>query len=85
MSDFSKQIPADQKRCDMILERAVEMMARDGNASPLVVIDRLLTYAAAQASSLNGAEAAADAFRLVADRIEAGALDSVTGERQAKH
>lgn len=56
---------------DMILERAAELMIEIG-ASPELMVDRMLTYGAAQAVSLGGAKATGEAFRGMAGRIEEG-------------
>ncbi|TYR32087.1 hypothetical protein FY036_13460 [Mesorhizobium microcysteis] len=66
--------------CDMIVERAALMMVQEVNAPFSMILDRLLTYAAAQACVNDGSPHTAAAFRVVADKIEAGLFHSVTGE-----
>lgn len=63
--------------CDLILSRAVEMMQGEVGAEVGMIIDRLLTFSAAQAVLNDGTERAAAVFRMIADKIEGGALDSV--------
>jgi hypothetical protein len=50
------------------------------DASISIVFDRLLTYAAAQACTMEGSPRTAEVFRRLADNIERGAFHSVTGE-----
>ncbi len=56
---------------DMILERAAELILEIG-ATPELMVDRMLTYDAAQAVSLGGSKATGEAFRGMAGRIEEG-------------
>ncbi len=69
--------------CDRIVERAAEMMVGEAGASVGMVIDRMLTYAAAQACTTDGSPATAKAFRLFADKIDAGLFYPVTGEQHS--
>lgn len=74
---------AEERRmaaCDLIVSRAARMMVDEAGASVGMVLDRLLTYAAAQACVNEGSPHTAKAFRYFADRIEAGLFHSVTGE-----
>lgn len=66
--------------CDCIVERAAEMMVTEVGAPIEMAVDRLLTYAAAQACTLDGSPRTAETFRRLADNIEAGCFHSVTGE-----
>ncbi|WP_024588151.1 hypothetical protein [Aliihoeflea sp. 2WW] len=66
--------------CDLILERATKMMVDEAEAPVAMVLDRLLTYAAAQACKIDGSPLTAKNFRMLADRIEAGIFHSITGE-----
>lgn len=66
---MSKEISAV---CDGIAYRAAKMMIEDAGAPIEMVIDRLLTFAAAHAVSIDGSKHAAEVFRELADRIEAG-------------
>ena len=68
---MSKEIAAF---CDGITHRAATMMIEEGGASLEMVIDRLLTFAAAQAVSIDGSEQTAKVFRQLADRIQQGAF-----------
>lgn len=78
-----KKRSLDEERkahCDLIIERAAEMMVAKVGASIPMMIDRMLTYAAAQAATLEGSPATAEHFRAFADNIEGGLLWPVTGE-----
>ena len=66
---MSKEIAA---ACDGMIHNAARMMIEDGGASIEMVIDRLLTFAAAQAVSLEGSKRTAEVFRQLADRIDEG-------------
>ena len=58
--------------CDQIVYRAARMMLGEVKAPMPMVLDRLLTFAAAQAVAVDGEVKTALAFRVLADRIEAG-------------
>ena len=66
--------------CDLVVSRAAHMMADEVKAPLGMIIDRMLTYAAAQACSNDGSPHTAMAFRTFAGRIEAGLFHSITGE-----
>lgn len=66
--------------CDQILHRAACMMVEEVGVSVSVMLDRMLTYSAAQACSIDGSANTAVVFRVLADRIDAGLFHSVTGE-----
>ncbi|MDR6664283.1 hypothetical protein [Rhizobium sp. 1399] len=66
--------------CDLIVERAASMMVKKAGADIPLVLDRMLTYAAAQACTMNGSPHTAAAFRLLADKIEGGVFHGITGE-----
>lgn len=68
--------------CDTILERAAVMMVAEVGASIPLMIDRLLTYAAAQAATMEGSAVTAEHFRRFADQIEGGLFWSITGENK---
>jgi hypothetical protein len=76
----SEQEERRKAACDMIIERAARMMVDEGGASVAAVIDRMLTYAAAQACTVEGSTKTAAKFRVLADRIEAGLFHRMTGE-----
>jgi ribosomal protein L13 len=65
---------ATRRACDEIVARAVEAMVTETEADIEMALDRLLTYAAAQAVLLEGRAPAVALFRHIADQIEAGAL-----------
>lgn len=58
--------------CDMIVTKAAEAMIEVSGANVSMIIDRLLTFAAAQAVSIEGSKNTAQTFRQLADRIDAG-------------
>lgn len=66
--------------CDEIIFRAIKMMAEDARAPMEMVLDRVMTYAAAQICKIEGSARAAEVFRGVATQIDAGLFHSVTGE-----
>ncbi|WEX87182.1 hypothetical protein PZN02_003549 [Sinorhizobium garamanticum] len=74
--------PDEMKKhaCDAIIERAAEMMVAGAGASIPMMIDRMLTYAAAQAATLEGSAVTAEHFRRFAENIEGGLFWSITGE-----
>ncbi|WP_105370607.1 hypothetical protein [Neorhizobium huautlense] len=61
--------------CDQLITGAVRMMIEDAGAPVPLILDRLLTFAAAQSCAMDGKAKTAAAFRDLATRIEAGALD----------
>ncbi|MET4127169.1 hypothetical protein [Roseovarius sp. MBR-6] len=77
MTDESKTVSL----CDEIVYRAACLMIEEAGADIVTVLDRLLTYSAAQAVSMDGAQDTAAIFRHLADRIEAGAFASLEGKR----
>jgi G:T-mismatch repair DNA endonuclease (very short patch repair protein) len=68
---------------DEMVWRAMESAQQLG-ASPDVVIDRMVTAAGAHVCAWEGSAGGARFFRAVADRIEAGACDALTGENGGK-
>lgn len=67
-------------RCDAIIERAAEIMVAEVGATVPQMLDRMLTFCAAQAASLEGSAVTAQHFRAFADSIEGGLFWSITGE-----
>ena len=65
--------------CDETVELAVERMHHAGAPAPMI-LDRLLTYAAAQACTRNGSEFTAEVFREIADKIKGGIFRRIAGE-----
>ncbi len=66
--------------CDRLVElAALDMLG--GGASIETIIDRLLTYAAAQSCVVNGSADTAAQFRTFADKIDGGIFHKITGER----
>ncbi|WP_060539392.1 MULTISPECIES: hypothetical protein [unclassified Ensifer] len=66
--------------CDQMLYGSAKLIMADVGVSLPMLLDRMLTFAAVQASVNEGSPRAAARFRQLADRIEAGALHSLTGE-----
>ncbi|SFO91007.1 hypothetical protein [Tranquillimonas alkanivorans] len=61
-----------KKACDRIVAKAAKEMV-EGRGAPLgMMIDRMLTFAAAQAVRVEGSAKTAEKFRQLADKIEAG-------------
>lgn len=68
---------------DLIFAHAVETALRLGADVPLV-LDRMLTVAGAEACARNGSAAGSRIFRDLADRIDSGIFDAITGENDGK-
>lgn len=71
---------AKKKACEAIIERAVELMVHEVGAPMPMVLDRMLSYAAVSAATLEGSALTAEHFRQFADQIEGGVFRSITGE-----
>lgn len=81
---MTKNDPKTQRRiCNIVITRAADLMAETGAPIPMI-LDRLITFAAAQACVLNPDDAAR-LFRHVADEIDAGVFDHVAGANQGVH
>jgi len=65
--------------CDEIQHRAAKLMVENG-APMEMMLDRVLTFAAAQSCNIAGSPRTAAVFREVADKIDAGLFHRVTGE-----
>ena len=70
--------------CDVIITRAATMMLEKAGASMPMALDRIVTYAAAQACATSGKQEAANGFRAMADRIEAGIFDEMCANVSAR-
>lgn len=80
MSDEKRTDEDHRKFCDLIQHRAAELMQESG--APLaMILDRVLTFGAAQACVIDQ-EGAARTFRHVAEQIEAGAFAHLTDARR---
>lgn len=84
-----KKVTAESERderkkalCDEIMHRAGAMMIEEVGAPMGMMLDRVLTFAAAHACSIEGSPKTATVFRELADKIERGLFHSVTGENQ---
>lgn len=71
--------------CDEIIGRAALMMVDEVEAPIPMMLDRILTYAGAQACKMDGSAATAMAFREFATKIDAGLFHSITGEGKQGH
>ena len=69
--------------CDVITERALAMMVNDAGAPVAMALDRLLTYAIAQACKIDGSPKTADALRQFAAKVDGGLFHSITGEQKS--
>ena len=65
-----------QAKCDRIVAKSARTMVEVGASVPMV-LDRMLTYATAQACSIGGSVEAAKMFRHIAAQIEAGVFAHV--------
>lgn len=66
--------------CDDIIHRAALMMINEVKAPMGMMLDRLLTYSAAQACTTDGSPKTAEALREMAAKIDAGLFHRITGE-----
>ncbi|WP_265502217.1 hypothetical protein [Paracoccus beibuensis] len=64
-----------KKACDRTITKAGRTMISSIGASPEMMLDRLLTFAAAHMVSFTSKEEAAEAFRRCADAVESGIFD----------
>lgn len=71
--------------CDVIVTRAAQLMQDDAGAPLAMILDRMLTYAAAQAVFSDGSAEAAKLFRHCAEQIENGAFEKVRVHRGDQH
>ena len=69
-----------KSQCDQLVARAAQVMVEQVGASVPMILDRMMTYCAAQACCIDGSPKTAAAFHILAARIEAGAFHSITGE-----
>ncbi len=74
-----------KRLCDEIMHRAATMMVDEVGASIPMMLDRVLTFAAAQACALEGSPKTAEAFRDFAKKIDEGLFHKVTGEGRRGH
>ena len=63
-------------KCDRIVAKSARTMVEVGASVPMV-LDRMLTYATAQACSYGGSVEAAKMFRHIAEQIEDGVFAHV--------
>jgi hypothetical protein len=61
--------------CDQLITGAARMMVDEVGASVPLMLDRLLTFVAAQSCAADGKAKTAAAFRDLAARVESGAMD----------
>jgi uncharacterized protein len=66
---------ADKKKlCDLVVEQAAQMMVVGFGAPIPMMVDRLLTYGAAQIASMHGSAHTAEVLRHLARNVEGGVL-----------
>lgn len=68
-----------QAECDRHVAHAAAQMGEAGACAEMI-IDRMLTYAIAQACVLSGSKAAAAALIRIAVSVNGGLFQSITGE-----
>lgn len=73
-----------RRRCDRIVELAAEAMVEEGAPVPMI-LDRMLTYAAAQACQIDGSKNTATVFRQLAANIESGIFDHLDRTKRGRH
>lgn len=66
--------------CDEIVARAAYLMLTEADADISMALDRMLTYCAAQAVSMDGNKTTAALFRNIAEQIEAGVFAHLEGK-----
>lgn len=72
--------------CDTAIRVIAQMLIRDAGASGEMVLDRMLTFCAAQAVGWSGSTEAALAFREMAQRIESGIFAHIEAQKEgARH
>ncbi|MBD8652330.1 hypothetical protein IFT66_14675 [Rhizobium sp. CFBP 13726] len=72
---IQSQTDEQKALCDRLITGAAHMMVDDAGVPVPLMLDRILTFAAAQSCANEGKARTAAAFRDLAARIEAGALD----------
>lgn len=70
-----------RSNCDTMITAAVAELHAAGASVPMI-LDRILTLAAAQACAIDGSPKTAKNFRIFAEKIDAGLFHSITGEGQ---
>jgi hypothetical protein len=71
--------------CDRIIARAAEVALEESSATVPMLLDRLLTFAVAQAVAIDGSARTARNFRSLADTIDSGVFDHLTPDAGSKH
>lgn len=79
------KLKAISKASDEIIAQAAHLVITEAGASMEMLLDRLLTYSAAQAVHVSGNEHTAATFRLMADRIEGGIFAKIERGDQPSH
>lgn len=67
--------------CDAAIFAMARVLIQDAGATGEMVLDRMLTFAAAQAVGWSGPAEAAAAFREIADKIEGGAFAAIEAQK----
>jgi hypothetical protein len=70
-----------RQACDAIVARAAELMVEDMGAPLPMVIDRMLTFAIAQAVCIEGVEATGEAVRQMQAALDSGTFDHLDKTR----
>jgi uncharacterized protein with PIN domain len=74
------------KSCDALIAEACETIQREMGADVELILDRLLTYAAAQMVMTTSKAEAAAAFRQCAKTVQSGLFDHIkSGQTLRKH
>lgn len=71
---------AQRRFCDQTVERAAALMEERG-ADVGMILDRLITFAAAQAVLCDGSTATAETFRHLAERLDSGVFQHLDNRR----
>lgn len=76
----------EQRRqfCDLVVHRAATLMEEHG-AGLSMILDRFLTFSAAQAVVIDGKANTAAVFRQLAETVEGGTFDHLKPIKELRH
>lgn len=82
---MNKTVPQTEQKtremCDLIVSRAAEMMSTEAGAPVEMIMDRFVTYVAAQTVATFGKQEALNMLRHAAKTVEQGAFDHLDPAR----
>lgn len=80
----NEKLEEAKAHCDEIIHRAALMMVEDIGVSIPMMLDRIFTFAAAQAFSQQGKAETIKIFNVMAQNIENGAFDALFPQGRGK-